>query len=95
MQPAKKEAANRVLTHLGTNASQVINELFDYIISNKTLPWTETQSGQSDVSESRLLDALAWVDSLQVQLSPEFADLSLKEAKKIRLLHNNDPATKD
>ncbi len=85
MQATKKEAGNRVLASLGTNASAVINELYDYILSHKALPWGTEQALVSHVSPERLQEALAWVDGLQVSLSKEFADMSLKDARIHRL----------
>lgn len=41
MSQEKKEAGNRVLEQLGTNASQVVNRLYDYVLENKKLPFPE------------------------------------------------------
>ena len=87
MSAAKKEAGNRVLEGLGCNASQVVNELYDYLIKEKKLPWAQEQS-MSDapvVSQEELQASLAWIDSLQVELSPEFAVMTTKDAKRHRL----------
>lgn len=45
MSQEKKEAGNRVLEQLGTNASQVVNRLYDYVLENKKLPFPEEQGG--------------------------------------------------
>ena len=34
MSQEKKEAGNRVLEQLGTNASQVVNRLYDYVLES-------------------------------------------------------------
>lgn len=41
MSPEKKERGNRCLQELGTNASQVINRLYDFIIETGELPFAE------------------------------------------------------
>lgn len=85
MQATKKEAGNRILESLGTNASAAINDLYDYLLSHKTLPWGAEQAPVSQVSPERLQEALAWVDGLQINLSKEFAGMSLKDAKRRRM----------
>ena len=89
MQAAKKEAGNRVLESLGTNASAAINELYDYVVSQKSLPWENNSVFKPQVSVERIQEALAWVDTLQIEISPEFANMSLKDAKKHRLFSRN------
>ena len=84
MQQTKKESGNRILESLGSNASQAINELYDYLIAHKSLPW-ESTAQPSTISPERLRDALAWADSLQIDLSPEFAAMSTKDARRHRL----------
>ena len=85
MQPSKKEAGNRVLESLGCSASQAINELYDYLLTHKSLPWAESQTRASGLDEQRLKKAMEWVDGLQVSISPTFAAMSTKDAKKHRL----------
>ena len=85
MSPSKKEAGSRVLKKLGSNASQAINELYDYVIEHGALPWRTIDEAESRVTKEQLNDALDWVDGLQMSLSPEFAELTLKEARKQRL----------
>ena len=95
MSATKKEAGTRVLVNLGCNASQVINELFDVLIETKKIPW---HVGQSDPSElgAQLSEALAWVDELKVDLSPEFAGMLIKDARRQRLAaHDAEIADSD
>ena len=43
MSAEKKEAGNRMLEQLGTNASQAVNRLYDYVLEKKQLPFPEQQ----------------------------------------------------
>ena len=51
MSQEKKEAGNRVLEQLGTNASQVVNRLYDYVLENKKLPFPEEQGRRKYTQE--------------------------------------------
>ena len=84
MAAAKKEAGSRVLESLGTNTSQVINDLFDYLVANKKLPWCDADSSVG-ISSDDLKRSLEWVDSLQIELSPQFARMTIKEARVHRV----------
>lgn len=85
MSSTKKEAGNRILERLGSNASQAINELYDYIVEKGALPWQEEQAPSSAVDKDRLREALDWVDGLQVDLSSDFAAMSIADARLHRL----------
>jgi len=85
MSPSKKEAGSRALKKLGSNASQAINELYDYVIEHGVLPWQAIDGAASCVTKEQLNDALDWVDGLQISLSPEFSGLTLKDVHKQRL----------
>ena len=63
MSQEKKEAGNRVLEQLGTNASQVVNRLYDYVLENKKLPFPEEQ-GRRKYTQEEIAEAIAWVDSI-------------------------------
>ena len=41
MSSEKKEAGNRILEQMGTNASQAVNRLYDYVIEKRELPFFE------------------------------------------------------
>lgn len=88
MPDTKKEAGNRVLEELGSNASAAINELYDYLISKKQFPWTKKgETRQIRVIDKRLLRSiLQEMDEMAVHLDPEFANMTLKEAKHHRLV---------
>lgn len=63
MSQEKKEAGNRMLEQLGTNASQAVNRLYDYVLEKRQLPFPE-QSEQRNYSQEKIAEALAWVDSI-------------------------------
>jgi len=58
----------------------VINDLFDYLVANKKLPWCDEDSSVG-ISSDDLRRSLEWVDSLQIELSPQFAHMTIKEAR--------------
>lgn len=87
MSSEKKETGNRILAQLGTNTSQTINDLYDCIISNKRLPFSQKQEfGLGKYSKKEIQDAARQVDGLVVHgIDPSIARLSPKEAKGLRL----------
>ncbi len=87
MSSEKKELGNQILAQLGTNASQTVNELYDYVISHKRLPFSQNKEfGLNKYSKKQIQDAARMVDSLVIQdIDPSVAVLSTKEAKRLRL----------
>ena len=85
MPKSKKEAGNRVLESLGASASQVVNELYDYLIKNKALPWRSDEGEGRVITKEQWAEAQAWLDSMQIDLPPEFASMSIKDARTHRL----------
>ena len=82
MSQAKKELGNQVLRELGTNASQVISELYDYVISQRALPFSASEEGR----EARLRAAIAAVDAVpKVELDERFAAMDVRQARMERL----------
>ena len=82
MSQAKKELGNQVLRELGTNASQAINELYDYVISRRALPFSVPDEGR----EARLRAAVAAVDAVpKVVLDERFAAMDVRRARMERL----------
>jgi len=83
MSPGKKEAGNSALRELGTNPSQFINEIYDYVIRNKRLPLTDgsAYSGKRDIRE-----ALAFIDSIPLQSPNRFAFMTDDEIRQERLI---------
>lgn len=63
MSPEKKEAGNRALEQLGTNASQAVNRLYDYVIEKKQLPFPEPRQKGAFTPEE-IARAKAWVESI-------------------------------
>ena len=51
MSQEKKEAGNRMLEQLGTNASQAVNRLYDYVLEKKELPFPEQQGRRKYTQE--------------------------------------------
>lgn len=85
MSPEKKEMGNRILEDLGTNASQVINQLYDLIIEKRALPFPGEKSQPRTFTPEEIARARAWVTSLQMPEKSSLADLTLKEVKRERL----------
>lgn len=85
MSPYKKEQGNLVLERLGTNASQAVNRLYDYLIEKQALPFEE-EKPRTRVTKEQLREAMAWVESLKMPPGDNrFANMSLKEVKYERL----------
>lgn len=86
MSPEKKEAGNRVLEQLGTNASQAINRLYDYVIEKRELPF-HLQGQRRAYTQEEILHAIDWVDGIpRSRTSGRFSGMSIEEAKCDRLV---------
>lgn len=86
MSPEKKEAGNRILEQMGTNASQAVNRLYDYVIEKHELPFPERKKRRCYTQEE-IAEAIAWVDGLsQKRTEGRFSDMTVKEAKRERLI---------
>lgn len=81
----KKEEGNRILASLGTTPSQIINQLYDFVIEKRELPFSQNEPHTIDPDQ--LSEALAWAQGLRRRqpVDPRFANASLKEAKMMRL----------
>ena len=64
MSKAKKEAGNRVLHSMGISASQAINQLYDYLIEEKELPFRRKRSSRRTKAQVR--KAASFIDSIPV-----------------------------
>ena len=84
MSQMKKDAGNRVLQSLGYSASSVINELYDYLIQHKELPFPAKEQHIPPTKE-QILEAMEWLDGISRVGSDEFSNMSLKEARRHRL----------
>ena len=87
MSPEKKDAGNCVLEQLGTNASQAVNAVYDYIIKHRSLPFDSKQdAGSRRYSAEQMEAALAWVDGIpRLGKSNDLPALSNDEIKARRL----------
>lgn len=87
MSAEKKEAGNRILESLGTNASQAVNDLYDFVIRNKQLPFAPKQElGLHKYTKEQIAEAVRAVDSLVTHdVDSRFANMSLKDIKRMRL----------
>ena len=65
MPQGKKEAGVEVLRSLGTTSSTVINELFDYLIARRELPFG-TPAGERQDRDARIREALQLVDGISL-----------------------------
>lgn len=83
MPSGKKMAGNEALAKMGTNASQAINQLYDYVISHQALPFRQKDEGDRT---TRLSAAKSWVDELsEAAVEPRFASMSDAEIRSERL----------
>lgn len=83
----KKEEGNRILESLGTTPSKAINQLYDFLIERKRLPFEE-KAERHEIDPEKLAEARAWVRSFRRSqpLDPHFANMTTKEAKRERLI---------
>lgn len=84
MSVGKKEAGGAVLHELGLTASQVINELYDYLIAHRDVPFKTAveEAGRSE----RLAQALAEVDEVpKMTLDSRYAAMDIRDARAERL----------
>ena len=92
MSQEKKEAGNRVLEQLGTNASQVVNRLYDYVLENKKLPFPEEQ-WRRKYTQEEIAEAIAWVDS--IPRKDRFSTMTDDEIRRERLVSRGLATSKD
>jgi addiction module RelB/DinJ family antitoxin len=85
MSQEKKDAVNDILGQLGTNASQVVNRLYDYVIEKKELPFPDTKKKHSYTAEE-IAEAAAFIDSIAIlPVDNRFRNMTSKEIKIERL----------
>ena len=63
MSQEKKDEGNRVLAQLGTNASQAVNRLYDYVLERRELPFPEMKERRKYTDEE-IARAMEWVDGI-------------------------------
>ena len=83
MPQGKKEAGNLILAELGTNPSQFINDVYDYVIKTKHLPFPEKSLslGGKDTCA-----AIAFVDSIPLQDAHGFEGMTDDGIRQERLI---------
>ena len=82
MSQEKKEAGNRILEQMGTNASQAVNRLYDYVLEKQQLPFPEQHERRKHTQEE-IAQAIAWVDSIPRQ--DRFSTMTDDELRRERL----------
>ena len=92
MSAEKKEAGNRMLEQLGTNASQAVNRLYDYVLEKKQLPFPEQQERRKYTQEE-IAQAIAWVDSIPRR--DRFSTMTDDEIRRERLVSRGLATSKD
>lgn len=88
MAAEKKREGNLVLRSLGTNASAVMNKLYDYLLAHRALPegLAEPPAVRKEHTPREWACAFEWADSLLEPVQDdELAALSLDEMKWERL----------
>ena len=84
MSRAKKDAGGKVLEKLGTNASESINMLYDYVLEHGALPFASQQC--EGVAPGKLQEAREYLESIP-HLDPcEVDTLGPRELKRRRLV---------
>jgi len=51
MPAAKKETGNALLKQLGSSASQAVNDLYDYVLENRALPFPQSAQQRTHTRE--------------------------------------------
>lgn len=82
MTPAKKEAGNKVLEELGLNASQAINQLYDYLIEKGSMPFSKPKR---EYTKEQIEEALAYARS--IPRKNKFSDMTDDEVKRHKMKH--------
>ncbi len=84
---SKKATGNQVFEKLGSTLSQAINQLYDYVIAEKKLPFSEEHSQKPTVQELR--DVQQRMRNLSKEFSlgmSRFSHMSDDEIRQERLI---------
>ncbi len=84
MDATKKIRGNAILKKNGRTPSAVINELYDFIIKEKALPWKNETTGISTMSDHEITDAKEFLQSIQIENS-KFATMSDEDIRSERM----------
>lgn len=85
MSKAKKDAGNRILSELGSSASQFINSAYDYLIQRGTSPFVSDAEQAVGVTRAQLADALAQVETMCLPSGNRFRAMTDDEIRRERL----------
>lgn len=85
MPQAKKDAGNRVLAQIGTNASSFINSAYDFLIKHGTSPFVTEDEHGGEASAERIAQALAQIEDMCLPADNRFAAMSDDEIRRERL----------
>lgn len=81
MTKAKKDAGNKVLESLGSNASQAINQLYDYLLEEHRLPFGD--DARPRLSADQIEGAIAFIDDIPIRNA--FSSMSDEDIKAKKL----------
>ena len=85
MPQAKKDAGNRVLEQLGSNASRFINSAYDYLIQHGMSPFAEETAQAPGLSAERLAEALAQIEAMSLPPDNRFRTMTDDDIRRERL----------
>ena len=86
MSCGKKEEGTSVLRELGTTPSKAINDLFDYVVRHRSLPFENGQTPASGISREEVHAALTWLDEISLPEDNRFASMSDDQIRTERLV---------
>ena len=84
MPKAKKAAGNQVLAKMGGNASQLINDVYDYLVAHGSSPCERSESNTGQLTHDRISDALASIDAMCLPRENRFATMDDDAIKRER-----------
>ncbi len=82
MSREKKDTVAQILGEMGTNASEAINDFYDYIRVNRALPFEKNPP--RIIGKDELSEALAFIDSLSI--ADRFSDMTDEEIRRERMI---------
>lgn len=85
MPQEKKDAGNRVLAKLGLNASQMINQAYDYLIENRETPFALAEEKRAH-GPREIADAIAFVSGLRLPSASSASTMTDDEIRQARLI---------
>jgi antitoxin component of RelBE/YafQ-DinJ toxin-antitoxin module len=86
MPQAKKDAGSRVLSEIGSNASQLINDVYDYLIEYGASPCAAARGNDAEpVSRARIQEALASIETMCLPVDNRFRMMDDEAIRRERL----------